>query len=38
MQGMCNKAVRREPYTMRYVPDHLKMQKKGDEAVHIIFP
>ena len=35
---MCNKAVHREPYILRYVSDHLKTQEMCDEAVPIIFP
>ena len=37
-EDMCNKAVRRGPYTLRYAPDHLKTQEMCDKAVRIIFP
>ena len=30
---MCNEAVRREPYTLRYVLDSLKTQEMCDDAV-----
>ena len=31
---MCNKAVRMDPYSLEFVPDHLKTQEVCDEAVH----
>ena len=31
---MCDEAVRREPYSLYYVPDHLKTQEMCNEAVH----
>ena len=31
---MCNKAVRRKPYTLRHVPDRCKTQEMCNEAIH----
>ena len=32
---MCNEAVCREPYTLRYVHDHLKTQEMCDKVVRV---
>ena len=32
---MCHKAVRREPHTLRYVPDHLKTQEMCNDVMRI---
>ena len=30
---MCNKAVEKYPWALRFVPDHFKTQEKCDDAV-----
>ena len=32
-QEMCNKAVEKDSWALRFVPDHLKTQKMCDDAV-----
>ena len=33
---MCNEAVCREPYTLRYAPDHLKTQEMCEEVMRVM--
>ena len=30
---MCNEVVRREPYTLRFIPDHFKAKEMCDKAI-----
>ena len=32
---MCKEAVRREAYTLRYVPDYLKTQEMCEDVIHV---
>ena len=35
MEEMCNEAVRRELYTLKHVPDHLKTKKMCEEVIQV---
>ena len=34
IEGLCIKAAKKNPNILRFIPDHLKMQKKCNKAMH----